>query len=225
MNPDPLGLLGLGAWIALDQVSVAQLQLAHPLVAGALAGALLGHVGEGALVGALLGLVLAGHRPVGGIIPPDGGVAAVVAAASFVGAGAGSSGAPPSGGALLAALLCGLVLADLGRCTEAWTRARNLDLLRHAEARATAGALRRAIAGVLGLAALRGALTVALALPLATWLVERAGGRGPAAAAVVALAGGVGIAANERLLGARRGRGLALAALGVAVGLLAGGGR
>lgn len=223
MEGTTLVLILLGAVVALDQVSVAQLQFAHPLVAGTVAGAIAGGgagAGEGALIGALLGLILAGLRPVGGVIPPDGGPAAVVASAGLVkaagladrGAGAGG-GVLASGGALAFALLIGLALGILGRGTEGWTRRRNLGFLRSAEAEATPGAVQKAVASALVLAALRGGLTVALALPVATAFVALAP-NGPARGVVVALAGGVGLAAQERLLGSRRLRGLLLAGLG-----------
>jgi mannose/fructose/N-acetylgalactosamine-specific phosphotransferase system component IIC len=213
-----LPLVLLGAVIALDQVSVAQLQLGHPLVAGTLAGALAGNTGEGALVGGLLGLILAGHRPVGGVIPPDGGPAAVVAAASLARVEQRPTGAA-SGEALAWALGIGLVLAILGQVTEGWTRKRSLHLVRQVEANPTARAVRKAMARACALAAVRGALTVALALPVAIAVVGRASGPGPARAVVLAIAGGVGLSAQQRLLGTRRPLGPALALLGAALGL------
>jgi mannose/fructose/N-acetylgalactosamine-specific phosphotransferase system component IIC len=203
-----VGWIGLGAFIAVEQVSFAQLQLAHPLIAGTLAGLLAGDPARGALAGALLGLLLAGHRPVGGVIPPDAGPAAVIAAAALA----------MDGRALVLALIAGVVAADLGRYTEAWTRRRNQDLLLRAEAAGTAGAVRSAIVAAVGLAALRGGFAVALALAGLHWALARMDmemGAGPSPIAVLALVGGVGIAAQERLLGAdrRRGVGLFLAAL------------
>ncbi len=216
---ETLGLIALGALVAVDQVSVAQLQIAHPLVAGTLAGAVAGRPLEGALVGALLGLLVAGHRPVGGVVAPDGGPAAVVAAAALARARGGADlPAQMPGGSLALALLAGLLLADLGRHTEMWTRERNLRLLRWAEMRATAGAVRAAVAGAVGLAALRGGLTVAIGLPLLGAGLRGLEGRGPAAGVVVALVAGLGLAAGERLLGSRRRLGvvLAMAAAGAA---------
>jgi mannose/fructose/N-acetylgalactosamine-specific phosphotransferase system component IIC len=216
-----VALVLLGALVAVDQVSVAQLQLGHPLVAGTLAGAVCGRP----LEGALLGLLLAGHRPVGGVIPPDAGPAAVAAAAVLCSVQATGPGAPRElpGAPLAAALLAGLVLADLGRHTEAWTRRRNLDFLRNAEARATPQAVTSAILLSVGLAALRGALTVALAVPLVGALERRIPPGGPGAVVVVALLGGIGLAAGERLLGTSRRQGLLLAGVAAGVALLWGG--
>jgi hypothetical protein len=229
------GLVLLGAVVAVDQVSVAQLQLAHPLVAGTLAGALLGRPLEGALAGALLGLLLAGHRPVGGVIPPDAGPGAVVAGAALARVGSAGAANPPGtadliaaplpGAPLAAALLLGLVVADLGRVTDAWTRRRNRNLVARAEAAATPEAVAAAVARAIGLAAVRGALMVALLLP-AIGLVEswarRPPAGGPHAALVVAHVGGVGLAAGERLLGSRRRRGLLLAGIGALVAVILG---
>ncbi len=225
------GLVLLGAVVAVDQASVAQLQLAHPLVAGTLAGAVVGRPLEGALAGALIGLLLAGHRPVGGVIPPDAGTGAVVAGAALArAAGAGASGAAGSpselaGGPLAVALLLGLVAADLGRLSDVWTRRRNRDLLARAEAAATSRAVRAAVAGAVCLAALRGALTVVLLLPaiaaVGSW-ARRAPAGGLRAVLVVALVGGIGLAAGERLLGVRRVRGLVLAGAGAIAAVLLG---
>ncbi len=218
-------LVLLGAIVALDQVAVAQLQLAHPLVAGTLAGAIGGEPLAGALVGALMGLILAGHRPVGGVVPPDSGVASVIAAGSFarsIWAGSDVSAAR-LGSSLALAILLGLILADLGRHGEAWTRRRNLRFLQAAEAEGTPGAVSRAVGSALSLAALRGALTVAVALPLVTLWLNRAPVRGPGVVVVVALVAGIGLAAGERLLGTRRRRGVLLAAVSAAVAYVLGG--
>lgn len=203
----------LGAVLALEQVAFAQLQIAHGFVAGGLAGFLIGDPFQGALLGGMLGLVAGGHRPVGGVVPPDVGIAAVVAMLCWALAPA------PSGRALLVALGVGFVVADLGRHSEAWTRRRNLGFLLTAEAEATPSAVRRAVASALALAALRGSLTLSLALVLAPPLMRRITAGGPAPIATLALLAGIGLAAQERLLGARRGRGLALA-LVTAVGML-----
>ena len=211
-----VGWIALGACIAVEQVSVAQLQIAHPLIAGTLAGLVAGEPARGALAGALLGLLLAGHRPVGGVIPPDAGPAAVIAAAALAMEGRG----------LVVALVMGVVAADLGRYTEAWTRERNRSFVLGAEVVGTAGAVRRAVGKAIALAALRGAAIVACAIAVLRFALARMDlAIGPSPIAVVALVGGLGLAAQERLLGAHRGRGLRLflgAALVVAAaGILA----
>jgi len=146
------------------------------------------------------------------------------AEAGFSGA-AGPSGAPLPGAPLAAALLLGLVVADLGRLTDAWTRRRNRDLLARAEAAATPEAVTAAVARSIGLAAARGALTVTFLLPaiglMGSW-ARRPPAGGPHAAIVVALVGGIGLAAGERLLGSRRPRGLVLAGIGALAAFLLG---
>lgn len=217
LDPAVLALVLLGALLAIEQVSVAQLQLSHPFVAGTLAGLLTGHAGEGALLGALLGLLSATYRPVGGLIPPDGGPATVVAVGAL--AGGGSSG----GGALAAALLAGLLFAELGRLTEAWTRDLNLGLVRRAEAEATPEAVRRAVLWAIAISALRGGLTVAIGLALATPLVARLSGRGLSPVVVVALAGGLGLVAHGRFFSFHRARGIVLAVIGLVLTVAIGG--
>jgi len=209
----------LGAVLAIEQVSFAQLQLAHGFVAGGLAGFLIGDPFQGALLGGMIGLVAGGHRPVGGVVPPDVGSGAVVAVLLWALAPA------PSGRALLLSLGAGFVTADLGRHAEAWTRRQNLALLATAEVEATSSAVRRAVATALALAALRGGLTIAVALVLGPALMHRLSPGGPAPIAILALLAGVGLAAQERLLGARRRRGLliALAMAGLMVLLVPGG--
>jgi hypothetical protein len=188
IGPAPLWIL-LGALLAVEQVSFAQLQLAHAFVAGGLAGLLAGDPFTGALLGGVLGLVLSGHRPVGGVIPPDAGIGAVIAVLSW------ELSPEPSGRALL------------------------LALLRTAEAFATPRAVRRAVAAALALAALRGGASVGLALVLAPPVLARLEPGGPSPVAILALVAGVGLAAQERLLGSRRWRGLGLA-LGAAAAVL-----
>ena len=99
----------LGVVLAVEQVSFAQLQLAHGFVAGGLAGLLIGDPFQGALLGGMIALVAGGHRPVGGVVPPDVGLGSVVAVLCWALAPA------PSGRALLVALGAGFVTADLGR--------------------------------------------------------------------------------------------------------------
>jgi hypothetical protein len=105
------------------------------------------------------------------------------------------------------------VAADLGRHTEAWTRRRNLTFLRAAESVATPRAVRQAVLAAVGLAAVRGGASVGLALFLAPLLLRRLEPGGPSPLATLALMAGVGLAAQERLLGSRKRRGLVLALL------------
>src|SRR6187549_2171976 len=72
----------LGGLLALDGTSVGQFMFSRPMVAGTLAGGLIGAPMEGFLVGALLEIYLLVSFPVGGSRFPEGGPAAVVAAAA-----------------------------------------------------------------------------------------------------------------------------------------------
>jgi mannose/fructose/N-acetylgalactosamine-specific phosphotransferase system component IIC len=74
-----LPLTALGALVALDATSFGQLMLSRPLVAGTLAGALVGLPLEGALVGAMLEALSLGVLPVGAAKYPETGTAAVLA--------------------------------------------------------------------------------------------------------------------------------------------------
>ncbi|UCE01662.1 MAG: PTS sugar transporter subunit IIC [Candidatus Latescibacterota bacterium] len=86
MNPiagtDIALLAVLGALLALDQDAGLGLQLSQPLVAGALAGLLLGRFEAGVAGGALIQMIWIVTQPVGGARIPDlalGGVCAVAA--------------------------------------------------------------------------------------------------------------------------------------------------
>jgi mannose/fructose/N-acetylgalactosamine-specific phosphotransferase system component IIC len=76
-------LILLGGVVAMDATSFGQLMLSRPLVAGTLAGALLGMPLEGALVGGLLEALSITILPVGAARYPDTGTAAVAAAGTL----------------------------------------------------------------------------------------------------------------------------------------------
>jgi mannose/fructose/N-acetylgalactosamine-specific phosphotransferase system component IIC len=79
-------LAGWGMVVGLDLVSVAQIMVARPFVAGTVAGFLVGDPAGGAIVGAALELFALDLLPVGGVRYPDYGPAAVAAAATAAGA-------------------------------------------------------------------------------------------------------------------------------------------
>lgn len=97
-------LIALGAIVALDATSFGQLMLSRPIVAGTLAGALLGMPFEGALLGALIEALSLGILPVGASRYPETGTAAVAAVGTL-----GLSGAAPLPGTLLLVLIYGLI--------------------------------------------------------------------------------------------------------------------
>ena len=116
-----LGLLGWGTLVGLDLVSVPQMMISRPLVAGTIAGAIAGDVASGMRVGLLLELFALDILAVGAARYPDYGPATVVASAF--------AAASPAGwqAVLGPAALLGLLLARLG----GWT----MPYLRHANAR------------------------------------------------------------------------------------------
>jgi PTS system mannose-specific IIC component len=72
------GLLGMDATAAL------QIMVSRPLVAGGVAGLLLGDSGTGLAAGSLVELLWMGGVPVGSLVPPDGTLAAFFAASAAV---------------------------------------------------------------------------------------------------------------------------------------------
>lgn len=113
-------LAALAAWgtlVGLDLVSVGQVMVARPFVAGTVAGLLLGDPVNGAIVGAALELFALDLLPVGGVRYPDYGPAAVAAAVTVAGA--------PGMLALGPAVGVGLIVAYAGEWAIQWTRWRN----------------------------------------------------------------------------------------------------
>ena len=116
-----VALLGWGTLVGLDLVSVPQMMISRPLVAGAIAGALVGDTDTGIRVGLVVELFALDVLAVGAARYPDYGPATVAAAATAAGAGGDWKAA------LAPAILVGLLIARLG----GWT----LPALRHANAR------------------------------------------------------------------------------------------
>src|SRR5207302_3814679 len=86
-----LGLLVWGTFVGLDLVSVPQMMIARPLVAGPIAGAMLGDVWTGLSLGVLFELFQYEVMPVGAVRYPEYGPATVVAV-SAAHAAAGTHG-------------------------------------------------------------------------------------------------------------------------------------
>jgi len=82
MNTELAVLLIWGTVVGLDLVSVAQTMIARPLVAGTVAGLILGDPVAGATVGVILELFALDVMPVGAVRYPDYGVGTVAAAAT-----------------------------------------------------------------------------------------------------------------------------------------------
>jgi mannose/fructose/N-acetylgalactosamine-specific phosphotransferase system component IIC len=105
-------LTALGAIVALDATSLGQLMLSRPLIAGTLAGALVGLPLEGALVGAILEVLSLGILPVGAAKYPETGTAAVLAVGTL-----GLAGVATTPAAILLTVVYGLVWQHLSGAT------------------------------------------------------------------------------------------------------------
>jgi mannose/fructose/N-acetylgalactosamine-specific phosphotransferase system component IIC len=120
-------LVAWGLLVGLDLASVAQTMISRPIVAGTVAGAILGDPMAGAAVGVILELFALEVLPVGASRYPDYGLGAVAAAAAAVGApGVLGSGIGTA---------VGLLMAYLGGKTIHMVRIENVnDVERHRHA-------------------------------------------------------------------------------------------
>ncbi|MEP6572433.1 MAG: PTS sugar transporter subunit IIC [Gemmatimonadota bacterium] len=127
-TPTILALIVWGTLVGLDLVSVPQAMIARPLVAGSVAGIILGDVEMGLRVGIVMELFALDVLPVGAVRYPDygpGTVGATCLATWLAGADGGwREGLGPG-------VMLGLVLGALG----GWS----LQQLRHANARSIQG--------------------------------------------------------------------------------------
>jgi mannose/fructose/N-acetylgalactosamine-specific phosphotransferase system component IIC len=217
--PEWLLLGALGALVFLDAWPVGQTMLSRPIVAGPLAGAVLGAPAEGVFWGAVFEAVYLGVLPVGAARYPDAGLAALVAAVI----------ASRGDGAESAAYLVAVALAAgrLGDWTSGFQRRWNGRVALAVRGRVAAGDLGapgRAIAGAVARGALIGAVaavgsaTIALA---GLELVEGTVWAGPASRETLRLAAlaAVVVSAGRLFLGRRSGRFAWMAGLVVAGGL------
>jgi len=213
-------LLVWGTLVGVDLVSLPQMMIARPLVAGTVAGAILGDIPTGLKLGVVFELLQYDILPVGAVRYPEYGPATVAAVAT----------AHASAGVLGLGLgaLVGLVTGLLGGVTINLLRQVNSRIVHAAAAQLESGdpsALVRVHVGGLVRDALRAALVTAVGLVLA-WLARPllAGAltvRGAMLLAVAAVgtalaAGGAG---TLRLVG--RGPNLAWFAAGLGGGILA----
>ena len=213
MGFSPLLLLW-GTLVGVDLVSVSQIMIARPIVAGTVAGLIVGDPIAGGVVGAILELFALDVLPVGAARYPDYGLGAVAAAATA----AGSPGVLGTG----IAVLVGLVVAALGEYGMQWVRRANgRDVnrsLRAAEtdARALAALQLRGI----GRDAVRAFALTAFGLVLAA-LVTRfplMGLRDAVMLTVVALGAALGVATTGAMRLAGRGFDLRWFVLGLLAG-------
>ncbi len=215
-----LALLAWGTLVGVDLVSLPQMMIARPLVAGTVAGAILGDIPTGIKLGVVFELLQYDILPVGAVRYPEYGPATVAAVAT----------AHASAGVLGLGLgaLVGLVTGLLGGVTINLLRRVNSRIIHTAAARLESGdpdALVRVHIGGLLRDALRAALVTLVGLVLA-WLARPLLGgalsvRGAVllAVAAVATALAAGAAGTLRLVG--RGPNLAWFAAGLGGGIVA----
>lgn len=215
-----VALVVWGTFVGVDLVSLPQMMIARPLVAGTIAGAILGDIPTGLKLGVVFELLQYDILPVGAVRYPEYGPATVAAVAT----------AHASAGVLGLGLgaLVGLVTGLFGGLTINWLRRINSRIVHAAAAQLESGdpgALVRLHVGGLLRDALRAALVTMFGLTLA-WLARPLLGgvlsvRGAVllAAAIVATALAAGAAGTLRLVG--RGPNLAWFAAGLAGGIAA----
>lgn len=187
-------LLLWGAIVSLDERAWGSYMLHQPLVAGTVAGALLGSVQSGLAAGLILQCFWPALQPVGGDLLPAVGLAGVLAGAvaawgtrlaasgadpsphdSWFSRGTGPSflgGSSPPGGPLFFAVTLGLLAAWAGRSWERATRRRNAAREERAlRSSAPLGEeLGRALRAALADSSLRGVVIVGAGLGLAALL-------------------------------------------------------
>ena len=213
-------LLVWGTLVGVDLVSLPQMMIARPLVAGTVAGAILGDIPTGLKLGVVFELLQYDILPVGAVRYPEYGPATVAAVAT----------AHASAGVLGLGLgaLVGLVTGLLGGVTINMLRRVNSRIVHAAASELEAGdphALVRVHVGGLLRDGLRAAVVTAVGLVLA-WLARPLLGgvlsvRGAVllAVAIVATALAAGAAGTLRLVG--RGPTLAWFAAGLGGGIVA----
>ena len=213
-----LALLLWGTLVALDLVSVPQAMIARPLVAGSIAGWLVGDFVAGFRVAVVMELFALDVLPVGAARYPDYGPATVGAVAFIAHRGAWE-------------VSLGVAVAQA--LAVAWVGGWSLRILRHRIARAIAGraaaldagdpaTIRRIQLGSIARDACRGLLLTVLALLLA-WVVARRVPVDPGTGAllsVIAVGSGVAAILGGALRSAGRGARLRWLVAGCAVGAL-----
>lgn len=215
-----IALLVWGTFVGVDLVSVPQMMIARPLVAGTVAGAILGDVETGLKLGVVFELLQYDILPVGAVRYPEYGPATIVAVAT----------AHASTGVLGLGLgaVVGLVTGLIGGISLHVLRRVNSRVVHAATATLESGdprALMRLHVGALLRDALRAALVTTIGLALA-WIARPLLGSvlSPRDATLIAVAAvaaalAAGAAGTLRLVG--RGPNLAWFAAGLGGGIVA----
>lgn len=210
-------LIVWGTIVALDLVSVPQVMIARPVVAGAVAGFLVGDMEAGLRVGVLFELFALDVLPIGAVRYPDYGPATVAATAL-------AAGAPWELGLGISAGL-GLVLAVLGGWSLTMVRRANARAIqRHAAALAAgeSSAIRRLQYGGLVRDAARGAALTVLGLVLAWSIAEfvHIDRRTAVGLSLVAIGSALSAIVSGAVRSAGRGTRLKWMLAGIAMGIL-----
>ena len=213
-------LLAWGTFVGLDLVSVPQMMIARPIVAGPIAGAILGDVATGLQLGVLFELFQYDILPVGAVRYPEYGPATIAAVSAAHGA-AGTLG-------LGVGAVVGLITAMAGGASLQVVRRLNTRAVHRAAAALETGEPRTLerlhVAGILRDAA-RAAVVTAVGLGLAQlardYLVGTLSSRGVVLLNVAAVGAALaaGTAGTLRLVG--RGPGLRWFAAGLVGGAAA----
>jgi PTS system mannose-specific IIC component len=215
-----IALLGWGTLVGVDLVSVPQMMIARPLVAGTVAGAILGDIDTGLKLGVVFELLQYDILPVGAVRYPEYGPATVAAVATAH-AAAGALG-------LGLGAVVGLVTGLVGGVTMHLMRRINSRIVHEASVALESGdprvLLRLHVGGILrdiARAALVTALGLALAWIVPPYLTGVLTPRGEMLLAVAAIASALaaGAAGTLRLVG--RGPNLAWFAAGLGGGIVA----
>jgi mannose/fructose/N-acetylgalactosamine-specific phosphotransferase system component IIC len=210
-------LIVWGTAVALDLVSVPQVMIARPVIAGAVAGLLIGDVEAGFRVGVLFELFALDVLPIGAVRYPDYGPATVAATAL-------AAGAPWELGLGISAAL-GLLLATLGGWSLTMVRRSNARAIqRHAAALAAgeSSAIRRLQYGGILRDAGRGAALTMLGLVLA-WSIAQfvhLDRRTAVGLTLVAIGSGLSAIVNGAVRSAGRGTRLKWMLVGLGAGVL-----
>jgi mannose/fructose/N-acetylgalactosamine-specific phosphotransferase system component IIC len=214
-----LALLGWGTLVGVDLVSLPQMMIARPVVAGTVAGAILGDLDAGLKIGVVFELLQYDIIPVGAVRLPEYGPATVAAVATAH-AAAGALG-------LGLGTVVGLVIGLVGGITQHLLRRVNSRVVNAASVALESGdprALIRLHVGGLLRDVMRAALVTAVGLALAWFVPPHLTGvltpRGATLLAVAAVASALaaGAAGTLRLVG--RGPNLAWFAVGLAGGVV-----
>ena len=219
VTPAMLGwLLAWGTILGLDLVSLPQMMISRPLVAGAVAGWILGDPAFGITTGLVLELFALESLAIGAAKYPDYGAATVGA----VVAGAGS----PWIQSLGVAVTIGLVLAGIGGLTLLWLRHANSRAVRRRAASLLVGDPVAVFAlqfGGLGRDLTRSVILAVFAILVGLAAREWIPGLGPAESMLsyVVIGGGLAGAVSGALRTAGRGSRLRWLAIGGVGGILA----